>query len=86
MENRSESCISCIHVGDNVHECFCAEECIDFEQWLLDETIIEREWEEMLEIIKVIYNNALGAKDSIQLGEDLYNRMGKIIEANTYLK
>ena len=46
------------------------------------EIIIEQEWEEALEIIKEIYNNTLGAYDSIQLGEELYDRIESLIENN----
>ena len=52
------------------------------DQDIIDIWEIEGELEEAIEIIKEIYNNMLGGFDSIQLGEDLYNRMESLIEKN----
>ena len=76
MENRKKVCLDCVHIGEN--ECVCAEECIDYDQWILDENIIENEQKEMLKIIEEIYKEVSGWIDPV-ISEDLYNRMEKII-------
>ena len=41
MENRNESCISCVHYDKN-GSCTCRDDCIEFDEWILDEDDIHK--------------------------------------------
>ena len=81
MENRKKNCLNCMGYDED-DGCICAEECINFDQYCFDEEIIIKEHKETLKIITEIYNEAGGPWGDPVICEKLYNRMGKIIEAN----
>ena len=79
MKNRKKGCLDCVHISK--FGCLCAEECIDYNQWILDEDIIKEEQKKALKIIEEIYSMSAPWSDVV-ISEDLYNRMESLIEKN----
>jgi len=75
-----KDCSTCINLVTD--ECGCANECVDFDQWYIDEGIVEEGRIEAIEILKEIFKETGGAWGDPVISEDLYNRMERLIELN----